>query len=931
MRHRDINHRGFLSIFAVVVLAVSMLVLAAAPHTARANEPSKVNALVDSFSKCATNAGSADVLLLFDQSSSLAGPQGSDPDNIRQKAAIDLVNQIAQYSAQTKIPVSVMASGFDGQYRGGQWIELTPERVPEAEAAVKEATIDTGQETDYWNALEGARQDLAANPSPCDLVVWFTDGEYLVEGTAYGETKPYSQRNARTDSAGVIEDAKNSICSPLQGPMNAMRASGVYVIGIGLGNATSQPDFSFLQRATLGSDGCGASPQPNRAAYLSVADAGSLVFALGSITATQTAEEPYSAEGVAGVQFGLDPYITSASVLADSGATVPGLQFGLQGPGVPDDKIAWSPPSGGTLDAPGATVEAVQISPDRAMRFNIVQKPDPAGFAGTWAVKFKAANPADVPAETFARASISVVAQLRPQWSNTVANAEVGAELPMTIAVVTTDGAPVADAIPNAQISVSWVDAADESTPLAEAPATEFAAGRNVALQTPDGAPLAPSAGQISVALNLVTAAEPPTSLRPEVVPYELALTAPVNYPTVDNSRLALTPDFVEGTAPSTGLINVTGPGCVWVDTEASAQQVSSLPDGVDSVSVSAPASASDSCLRLEEGQSQALEVQLAPNTQGNGVVTGQFQVRAAPLEEASAEPVVVPIEFTAERAKEQSGTTKWLVLFVGMVLGLGIPAGLLMWVRARSAVIPVARADSGDLVVYASKTLRLDGEGRINDAVSGSEVALAKGDFHMASSGAEDRLSVLDIDEFTIKARAWGNPFAVPDARVTSGAGPVVSDLSAAVADDGTAPIPLALQSHWVAQRASEDTVKLVAFFNSHDTGSAEGLREASDRLRDSVESQVEVLKALVAGPSNDGESAAVLVGAGGASTADGDWSEPEISESSVDWAGETWPGLDQGGFDSDDVWSPSDTADPGADDEGGGPRDDSEKTNDW
>jgi hypothetical protein len=200
-----------------------------------------------------------------------------------------------------------------------------------------------------------------------------------------------------------------------------------------------------------------------------------------------------------------------------------------------------------------------------------------------------------------------------------------------------------------------------------------------------------------------------------------------------------------------------------------------------------------------------------------------------------------------------------------------------------------------------------------------------------MANSGAEDRLSRLDLEQVTIKARAWGNPFAVPDARVSSTAGPVVTDESVAVADDGTALLPLALQSHWVAQRDGHDTVRVVAFFNSHDTGTAEGLREASERLRDSVERQSEVLKALLAAPAGDADSSAVLVGTAGASAAHDDWSEPETTSSTLDWTGESFPGSDQGGFDSDDSWGASPEVSDGGDAQGSGTRDDGDKASDW
>lgn len=891
----SVNRRFVAGVAALVLTATWLMV---GPARVAKADAAQVADVVNSFAECAANGGSAEVILLIDQSSSLRGEDGSDPEKLRQKAARDFVNQLAAYSAQSKIPVSVMASGFDGDYRPGTWLPLTPEGLPAAlESVDATASQDSGEETDYWNALEGARKDLAAGASTCDLVVWFTDGEYLVEGIAYGEVKPYSDKNALTDSAGVINDGKASICSPLQGPMNSMRAGGVFVIGVGLSAPDKNgvaPDLTFVQQASLGINACGAPPQPGHAAFIEAKNAGELIFALGSLTATSVpAPVPFNA-GAASVDFGLDPYITSASVLADAGAAVPGIQFGLQGPGVPDDKIAWAPPAGGKLAGPGADVEAVAIS-DRAMRFNIVKQPSGTGYAGTWKVRFKAANPADVPADTFARASISVVGDLRPAWTNAVPEAETGAELPMTIAVVKADGVPVAEALPNALVSVEWVDSAGQATLLAEAPAADFAKGRPVALATPEGEPLAPAQGQLAAKLNLTTTAQPPTTLRPEVVPYPLTLKAPVNYPSVETAPLVLQPEqgeFAEGVDPSVGQIRVTGPGCVWLDAEGSAGKVTSLPDGVDAISVDGPATSGEECLRLNDGQSETLAVQVIPASQGNGVVTGKLTVLGAPLE-GNAEPVVVPVEFTAERTKEAGGV-KWLALVVGMLLGLGIPAALLMWVRARMAKIPVS-GESTDLV-STRKVVRVV-DGRVVDAESSGPVAVRRGDaIETHGFGSQGEVPQLSVDDLTLRARALGNPFSVADVDVSSAGGPVVTDTSAGLTKDGHARLPLVLQGHWVARAEDAETVTVVGFFNQHETSSPELMTQISESWDESLNSHITQLEELLAQQADDRSPVAV-----GAATVDSEWADGTFATGldSGEWRDDTFAA---DGFESGD-----------------------------
>ena len=127
-----------------------------------------VTNLIGSFGECAKTNKSANVLLLIDQSSSLSGDGGSDPDNVRRQAATDFVGQPASYASKNNIDVSVMASGFHGNYTPGSWAKVgsADGEKQELQDVEQVANESSGQETDYWNALEGHARIWPPRPAP---------------------------------------------------------------------------------------------------------------------------------------------------------------------------------------------------------------------------------------------------------------------------------------------------------------------------------------------------------------------------------------------------------------------------------------------------------------------------------------------------------------------------------------------------------------------------------------------------------------------------------------------------------------------------------------------------------------------------------------------------------------------------------------------
>src|SRR5699024_6945766 len=126
---------------------------------------------------CLAGGATGSIVLLIDQSGSL---ETTDPEGARVDGAKFLVERLAEFSANSGYALDVRVAGFAANYETpGDWTPLE-----EGNVAALEDQIDTvggdlrSHDTDYWTALESARQDLADHSSECSAVFWFSDGQY---------------------------------------------------------------------------------------------------------------------------------------------------------------------------------------------------------------------------------------------------------------------------------------------------------------------------------------------------------------------------------------------------------------------------------------------------------------------------------------------------------------------------------------------------------------------------------------------------------------------------------------------------------------------------------------------------------------------------------------------------------------------------------
>ena len=158
---------------------------------------------------------------------------------------------------------------------------------------------DGGFETDYWNAVDGARRVLSDRGSAgnrCQAWVWFSDGQYDLdkrdtdaEQEAYGLRKGYGPQIDLVDDAAVerVQDAGVSDLCRRGGEADQMRVQGIETFAIGLGGVTDQ-GFALMEGVAtgspVGSEQCGGQAEPGSGGFISAENVGELLLAFDRLS-----------------------------------------------------------------------------------------------------------------------------------------------------------------------------------------------------------------------------------------------------------------------------------------------------------------------------------------------------------------------------------------------------------------------------------------------------------------------------------------------------------------------------------------------------------------------------------------------------------------------------------------------------------------------
>lgn len=259
---------------------------------------------IDRLAECIATRRQLAVVLLMDESGSLSR---TDPEAARVDAAIAVLNALlvlAEAPVDGAPPkVDVLVAGFAADYdAAGEWSALSRQGIDDLAAEVQPfADRDDKMDTDYYHALEGADRALQervqeiddqAPKGVCQVVLWFTDGGYLIgqrtkpeEVERYGSEKDYAPGVSLRSKAGATEArdiGRSKLCEP-EGLADRLRQRGVFNFAIALRPEPSASDDidpdDFLEALTTGSgslEECGDPDSEDLGAYLPADDVGSL-------------------------------------------------------------------------------------------------------------------------------------------------------------------------------------------------------------------------------------------------------------------------------------------------------------------------------------------------------------------------------------------------------------------------------------------------------------------------------------------------------------------------------------------------------------------------------------------------------------------------------------------------------------------------------
>lgn len=799
MRRLAVN---VLAVLGVTILLLAGGTLSPAPQALAASQKDQTPGPLSAFGACLSGKGEGALVLLMDQSGSL---RQSDPEKARVKASKYLAQRLAAFADSSKVTLKVRVAGFASDYHAlGDWVTINSGSLAEVDKQITAAGDNLKDyDTDYWTALEGARQDLAGHDqSECRAVAWFSDGAYDLDvrdseqsQQEFGTTKPYAPGSALTDESGVktAESAgKQDMCRPT-GLADQLRSSHITLLGIGLSSGDS--NFDFMKRITLGGganaaknsvESCGNVSDPPGGFY-PVTDIDSLLMAFDSISApgrsvsssaTKICQGDVCSDGE--TSFVLDRSLRSVHILASSDTQ--GLEADLYAPGS-QTPIVMTSDSSGPQNKQGVSYEWMT---GRTLRIDL-DSANAAAWAGQWRLVFVDRRAASAGHEVHVNLHLS--SPLSMAWKNlgqttlrqgeTVANADL-----KLVDGVGGPEVPASDLTGPVALNVSLKDAKGKEHTL-------FTSTDPASLSTPQRITIPKDAalgsGTVTTSLTVTTgdatsASGSPvkgTTLSPSLASTTVTVSPPSNYPTLGDQI-----DFgrMDGQTEASADLKVTGPGCVWIGDGQTT--LTGSPKEAGTVTLSAQASSKDTCVKVEEGKTGTVPVKLATQEHANGAVTGTVTVTVAPLNN-QGEPQSVAVPFKADMRRPLNVGTAWTAFIIALLCGVLIPIGVLYLLKYLSAVIP-----SGSLVV---------GTTVVDIPSDGTSPRIELPSQRMRMYSLRGRTRTFEMDGYRLRAIMGLSPTAVPRVELVEPDAPSVSGATPG-SRGGRAVVPLGVRGQWIA-----------------------------------------------------------------------------------------------------------------------------------
>ncbi|WP_433799562.1 VWA domain-containing protein [Actinomycetospora sp. CA-084318] len=825
-----------------LLLGVQFLGLGAAAAQSAPTAPDTADAAVQRFTGCVNGQGHGDVVVLVDESGSLAQ---TDPQFERLVAAKYFLSQLGAQADHNGKQIDVLVDSFSKDFDiiTDGWTPLNATTLPGIQGAVDQLRArPLGPDTDYWTALENTRRQLGdraqaapAGTTPCQAVVWFSDGklDYQVRDTpslrgAYGATStasyaPGADLTTQNGVNGVIGAAETKICTD-GGLADQLRSAGITTFAIGLSAPGEEPppDFGLMQSIATGGGGPHCGNLPATGGFTQAANVNDLLFSFDQyLTPGQPVENALTHS------FVLDRSVDGVHVLAGIDQPTPGsaVRAELVGPGG-TSPFLFDDHSGATRTAYiGTGPQPLQVTYSwpsaSAVTFDLVDSPQgAANWSGAWTLRFVDPQLGSGPAPS--RSSIHVWGDLQPTFAPRGDSTLRSGSGPVALSYgITRRGAPVDPTTLPGAITLSAQLVEPNGTLVSAGGAadkTGFSTPSQVDLSS---VPPGPATLRLVLQVTTAPAALPDgrvagTSLAPTEVDIPVQVAAPVNFPTVAGITF---PTGGNGDTELDGSLTVTGPGLVWIEPQK--PTLRTVPDGAGSPDLAATeATGPSSAVRLGDGEQGDVPVRLTTGGPATGTASGTVAVSYAPVDHPElAKTVDVP--FRADLRKPINGAAYGLAFVLALVLGPLIPLLLLYLVKWLTARIPDQGLQTRRIPVRV-----VDG-GIQRDGVP---FALRPEDFVAMTSIPEGGARRLDVGGIGLLTRTGWSPF---------GRGRVVVDSPGYVASSSTdaeprgrnghAVLPLALHDTWILLHAPvgpDDAAEVLVLLH------ADGLPATRERI---------------------------------------------------------------------------------------------------
>lgn len=838
--------------------------------TAQADDPPQ--SPVQRFGSCVNGGGQGNILMLFDTSGSLFNTDGEAG---RVKAAKATIARLAEsVDAISGADVDLAVAGFGTGYR--RTLDWTP--LSTASLGTIDADLDgyasriDGVDTDYWSAMDGARREFSARnqaqANPCNLLMWFSDGEFAINQRAndaemqkWGGPKawvPDNRLRTEADITAALDAGERDLCRA-GGLADQLRSLDVVTVGIGLAVDAAPESFDLMKGIATGEGiSCGDLVDPTPGEFVMATDVDELIYNFvtaldpdGNSGETPTCVDAECPEGTR--TFVLDGSI--GAVNATAKAPVDGTRIHLRTR--TGDSIELTQGTG-AQDLGGASLTWEWVTP-RVLTFDLVRTSQD-NWAGPWGIVFVA----DEESDELARSSITLKGDITP----TLANRD---ELQLRVGEQ-----PVELRLQNVDRTGERIDPAtlsDETTLSASLVSggrtVELASGLTGAdMEEPlslDPDDLSPGVAQLVLTLDVTTQSWqeggttiPGTRLEPRSATIPLAVAPPADFPVLPDK---ISFGHTETADPVTVQVPLDGSGCAWLPGQT---RFTGFPEGLDGASLTSPATDRDGCA------SGSLELTLDPGGLANGSFTGTTQVMLAAAD-STAEPVAVDLTFDLSMSRPASQPVLWTTLIGVTLLGIAIPVGILYLVKFLTSKIPGAAVLAGSASGLVDDTRSFTDNG-VPIGVANLTVA------HLTSNRRE-----VTVAGKTLRAR-MGAALTEPGYVVVATPGPSAGGRTSLQSVGGNARLPLAVQGNWMValdpQRPVGGPVEVTVFT----APGAPGFNELLDDVRANLRTAVAKLREGL--PPEPAALGADPWGGGAAPSVKDPWTTPQQSTAADPWA---------------------------------------------